>query len=269
MDTNLENKEVVKEPEVKEPEVKQESPTEVAARESGWVTKDEWVAQGKDPDAWRSAREFQERGELFEEIQRLKDSDKKTKAAFKVLVEHHKKVRELAVTEALEKLKAQKREALENHEIDKVFDIDEQIERVRNDPVSVPDIDIPAEEAGPTPTFKSWHKKNNWYQLTGDDEISRWADVIGLQYRKSHPDATETEFLEHVESKVAKRFPEVFENPNSKRSREVNPTGNEKGGGHDNFKLTEAEETVCKMLVANGDMTRKEYIDQIKKVRGG
>lgn len=264
MDTNLENIDTP----IETKETPEVSPTEVAAREAGWVSKEEWEAQGKDPAAWRNAREFQERGELFDEIQRLKESDKKTKAAFKVLVEHHKKVREIAVKEALEKLKLEKREALENHEIDRVFEIDEQIERVRNDPAGVPEIDVPAEDIGPTPVFKSWHKRNSWYQLTGDDEISRWADVMAMQFRKANPNATEIEFLEHVESKVAKRFPEVFENPNAKRSREVNPSSSEKGGNGESFKLTEAEETVCRMLVANGDMTRKEYIDQLKKVRG-
>jgi hypothetical protein len=241
---------------------------EISARESGWVPKEEWVAQGKNPDDWRSAKEFQERGELFEEIHKLKDANKKTAAAFKVLVEHHKKVRETALKEAIDKLKAEKREALENHEIERVYELDERIEKVSKEGVDVPAVDLPAVEEGPTPVFKSWHKKNPWYELTGEDEASRYADLVGIKYRKENPNSSELEFLEHVESRVAKRFPEVFENPNSKGVSEVNPRSGPRSTSGSVFKLTEAEETVCKMLVASGEMTREEYIKEVKSVRG-
>lgn len=245
-----------------------ESPYEQAARQSGWVPKEDWIAQGKNPDDWRSAREYQERGELFEEIHKLKDSNKKTSAAFRALVEHHKKVRESAVKEALEKLKQEKRQALENHEIGRVFEIDDEIERVQAHKADLPEIDIPEPEVGPTPAFKAWHKKNNWYELSGDDEASRYADVIGAQYKQKNPNATEEMLLEHVESRIARRFPELFENPNSKRPSEVNPSSEGSPQQASGFKLTEAEERVCKMLIEQGAMTRKEYIDELKKTRG-
>jgi hypothetical protein len=261
------NEEVVNNEEHQENEVVEPSPVEVAARESGWVTKDEWIAQGKDPDDWRTAREFQERGELFEEIHKLKESNKKTSNAFKVLVEHHKKVYDNAVKEAIDRLKAEKREALENNEVSRVLEIDEQIEQVRERKLEVPDVEVD-EEVGPTPTFNRWHKQNPWYKLTGDDEASRYADVIGAQYKKANPEVSERDLLEHVESKIARRFPEIFENPNGKRGHEVNPKGENKSSGTDNFKLTEEEERVCKMFVDQGVMTRKEYIDDLKKMRG-
>lgn len=270
--TQLENNTevVVETPETNQETEVQVSPVEVAAREGGWVPKEDWIAQGKNPDDWRSAKEFQERGELFEEIHKLKDANKKTTAAFKVLVEHHKKVRETAVKDALAQLKAEKKEALENHEIERVFEIDERIDQIKNTPTNdLPDVELPAEEIGPTPTFKKWHKQNSWYQLTGEDEASAYANVVGLKLRKDNPDISEAEFLASVESKVARRFPELFENPNSNRVSEVNPRS-DKGTGRpaSGFKLTEAEETVCKMLVASGDMTREEYIKEVKRVRG-
>lgn len=270
MTTETENKEVVVENATEETNQETQvtvSPAEQSAREAGWVSKDEWIAQGKSPDEWRSAKEFQERGELFEEIHKLKDSNKKTAAAFKVLVEHHKKVRETALKEAMDKLKAEKRVALENHEIERVFEIDEQLEKVRSQPVDVPNIEVPEAEVGPTTTFKSWHKRNSWYELSGDDEASRFADTLGLQFKTKNPDASEQDLLEHVESKIARRFPELFENPNGKRISEVNPRGEKLPSGGA-FKLTEAEETVCKMLVSAGDMTRAEYIAEVKKARG-
>ena len=261
--------EEVKEEASQETEVKAPSPVEEAARAAGWVSKEEWEASGKDPAEWRSAKEFQERGELFEEIHKLKDVTKKQAAAFKVLVEHHKKVRESAMKEALALLKAQKKEALENHEIDRVFAIDEEIERVKANPDELPEVDLPPVDVGPTPTFRAWHKQNTWYSLDGKDEASAYANVIGEKIRMDSPNLSEKEFLEQVESKVARRFPELFENPASKRKSEVNPKSDDKPSTGSSIKLTEAEERVCKLLVEQGVMTRKQYVDEIKKMREG
>lgn len=261
-DKEVEDKETLEENEVKE------SPTELAARESGWISKEEWVASGKNPDDWRSAKDFVERGELFDEIHKLKDNNKKTSAAFKALVEHHKKVYENAMKDALAKLKAAKKEALENHEIDRVMELDEEIEQVKERKFDMPEVEVDDVPKGPTPTFKAWHKVNKWYELEGDDEASRYADTIGIQFRTKNPNATERELLEHVEARVAKRFPEVFENPASKEKSPVNPKGDGKSKT-DTFKLTAEEERACQMFLDQGVFKNKqEYIEEVKKIRG-
>ena len=107
------------------------SNTERTALAAGWVSKDEWIAQGKNPDDWRTAREFVERGELFDQIHQLQETHKKQSAAFKVLVDHHRKVRETAIAEAIQKLKHDKRIALENHDVERVFAIDDEMDKVR------------------------------------------------------------------------------------------------------------------------------------------
>ena len=244
------------------------SPTEEKARSQGWVSKDEWVASGKHPDEWRTAREYAERGELFEEIHSLKEKEKQTSKAFRALVEHHKKVRDTAVQEALAQLKAQRREAMLNHDLDVVEAIEEKMEKVKATPVELPDVEIPEPPKGPTPTFKSWHKKNSWYELQGDHEESRIADVIGATFKKNNPDATEEEFLEHVERKIAKRFPELFENKTAPKTPEVGSNAGNKSGSGDSFKLTEEEERAFKLFTEQGaPITRKQYVDEIKKVR--
>lgn len=261
--TNSENVEVPEGEQVSQPD-----PIEVAARADGWVSKEEWEAAGKNLNEWRSAREFKDRGELFSEIHKLKEANKQTSKAFKALVEHHKNVREVAVKEAIDRLKAEKKQALQEHDVERVFEIDDEIDRVRETKTDLPVVDIPEADLGPTITFTQWHKKNDWYQLTGTDETSRYADVVGAQFKAGKPNATEEEILEHVESRISKMFPNLFKNPNSKRVSEVNPRSEGKSLDKDTFKLTEDEEKACKMFVDSGVMTRKEYVDELKKLRG-
>lgn len=260
--------EVVVEEKKEEVVVATPSADEELALASGWVPKEDWVKQGKSPDEWRPAKEFNERGELFTEIKTLKNDLKKQHQVFKALLEHHKKVAETAKREAINELVAKRKAALADHDVEAALAIDEKLDQVREAPLQVPDVQVPTEEeVAPTPYFTQWSKQNKWYKITGDDEASRHADVIGAMYKQKHPDVTERELLEHVEEKVAKRYPELFENPNRKSPAEVNAGGEQKSSGGDTFKLSEHEERVCAQLVEQKVMTRKQYIDEIKKIR--
>ena len=57
-------------------EPKQYTAVEQRALDQGWVPQDEW--QG-DPDDWRPAKEFIDRGELFRKIDELKNENKRIK----------------------------------------------------------------------------------------------------------------------------------------------------------------------------------------------
>ena len=70
--------EVKEEKVVEEPveEIVDETPeyssAEQAAMEQGWLPKEDWEEAGRDPDEWRSAREFNDRGEFFKTIHQQK-----------------------------------------------------------------------------------------------------------------------------------------------------------------------------------------------------
>ena len=85
----------VEQTEVQQPEQKQVTPEvdsyELQAREQGWKPKEEYEG---DPEKWRPAKEFVERGELFGKIDTMGKELKETRKALKMLQEHHSKVKE-------------------------------------------------------------------------------------------------------------------------------------------------------------------------------
>ena len=82
-------------------------PYEDQAREQGWKPKEEFEG---DPEKWRPAKEFVERGELFNKIDSMGKELKETRKALKMLQEHHAKVKEIEFKRAVEELKmAQKK----------------------------------------------------------------------------------------------------------------------------------------------------------------
>ena len=76
---------------------------EQRALDQGWVPKDEWAGE---PDDWRPAREFLDRGELFKKIDDQNRTIKDLKRAQADFAKHHEKVREIEFKRALESLKA-------------------------------------------------------------------------------------------------------------------------------------------------------------------
>ena len=62
------------------------NPYDKQAREMGWRPKEEWEGE---PEKWRDAKEFVERGELYGKIDSVGRELKETRKALKMLQEHH------------------------------------------------------------------------------------------------------------------------------------------------------------------------------------
>ena len=103
---------------------------EQKAMEQGWVPQDQWEG---DPEQWRPAKEFLDRGELFKKIEDQNRTIKEFKRALDDLKQHHSKTRETEYARALQALKAQKKTALEEGDADTVIKLDDQIDLVKEE----------------------------------------------------------------------------------------------------------------------------------------
>jgi len=124
-----ENKEVI--PENNTEQKQEHTPTEIELRamEDGWVPQDEW--QG-DPEVWRPAKEFVDRGELFKKIDDQNRTIKEFKRALDDLKNHTQKVRETEYNRALATLKEQKKNALLEGDAERVVSLDDEIDLVKD-----------------------------------------------------------------------------------------------------------------------------------------
>ena len=118
--------------ELNQEQVPDVNPIEAQAREQGWTPREEFDAN---PDnagkKWRDAEEFVDRGELFSKIDELSRKYKSTQKTLDQLNDHHKKVKDAEYQRALNTLKAQKKEALEEGDADALIEIDDRIADVK------------------------------------------------------------------------------------------------------------------------------------------
>lgn len=258
------NTEVTKEVEV--------NPEEAKASESGWVPKDKWVEQGNDPDSWRSAREFNERGEFFKTIHTTKSELKRTQSALTALQRHHQYVFEKAHQKAINDLRKEKRQAMQQEDFQRVEEIDAEIEQANREAVqTVQTLNAQAQEvasAGTHPEFQVWMDRNQWYVTDG--EMREFAEAAGLAYFSRNPKANPQEVLAEVEKKVKKAYPEKF----GIRKTAPNPVAaSDKSTGASKkstpkIQLDDLERQIADTLVRSGVMTEEQYIAELQKVKG-
>lgn len=241
----------------------QPSPIELKAMEEGWVPQDEW--QGE-PDAWRPAKEFVDRGELFKKIDDQNRTVKQLKQALDDLKGHHARVRETEYARALQSLKNQKKEAMTDGDADAVLRIEDQIDLVKEEQTNLRIQTAQARtqiEDIPAPEFVAWTSRNKWY--TNDEGMKGYADSIGRSL--SAAGLSPTAVLAEVEKRVKTEFPHKFTNPNRAKAGSVEGSSAKGGTSGESFDLSPVERQVMERFVKQGIMTKEKYITELKANR--
>jgi len=255
--------EEVKEPIAPDEEENTLPPAEEKARDLGWVDQEEWVEQGNSEEDWITHQEFNRRGELFDKIAKQNKRIKQMEATMFEFKKHHDKVAETSYKKALEDLKAQKIEAMENGEFSQVADIDEQLADLKTKSKETTDTSDAA--------FMEWRSENSWYD---DDPVLREeADIIAAGYLTRNQDKTVSDAGEFVTEKIKKMYPEKFRNNNRTKPTAVGSSGTTtiptKPAGNSKLKreLTSDEKKLGNEFVRQGLFKNlNEYKDDLAKL---
>lgn len=232
---------------------------EQRASDQGWVPEDQWEG---DPSAWRPAKEFLDRGELFKKIDDQNRTIKEMRRTLDDLAKHHSQVAAVEYKRALESLKAQKKEALLEQDADKVVDIDERMEAVREAQRNIQQVRVPQPAPELNPIFVSWKERNPWYD--NNQAMRERADAIGNTLHGVSP----TEILNEVERRIKKEFPQRFENPARQRATAVEGSTNKGNKKEDSFQLTDEQRRVANRLIKSiPNYTMEKYVEELKKVK--
>lgn len=192
-----------------------EETVEQKATELGWVEKSEWKG---DPDKWRPAEEFVERGEKILPI--VKKELEKTKAELKIALSLNQQEIERIKQDAYEKAKSEylARVRLIDQKEAEAFKAGDgeayaEIKRVREN-IKPPE---PPKPAAPQVdvVFEDWKSKNAWYQT--DPELTDAADIISHKIVAERggkvTDQDRPELLKEMEKRVKASHPHKFSNP--------------------------------------------------------
>ena len=240
----------------------EDNPYEDVARNQGWKSKEEYEG---DPNKWRPAKEFVERGELFSKIDSIGRELKETRKAMKMLQEHHSQVKQVEYKKALAELKALQKKHLEDGNSDGYLETSEILTDLQAEQKAR---EIVTQTATPTvdPRFTAWVNENKWYNT--DQDMRDHADIIGQRYAAQHPNEDPEDVLKVVEKMVRQRFPQKFSNPNRMKPGAVSSSNTSSIKTVANFEMSEDEKRVMNTFVRTGVMSKEDYIAQLKLIRG-
>lgn len=236
------------------------SPMEARAREMGWVPAEDFEG---DPQEWVTAEVFVARKPLFDTLSKKNKEVKELRKAVEQLQTHYAKVEEHAYKRAIEDLRMQKKVAIREQDFEVAEELDEKIDELREQQMKAAFKPQPLQ---PPPEIDQWMSENKWYVT--DPELKQYADIIGKGLIGSGKDPGEV--LETVTKEVKARFPDKFRNPNRDKapSVETKPNGKPPTKGKDYVELTDDERKSMNTFIKMGVMSKEEYIDSIRKLRG-
>ena len=235
---------------------------ESKAREAGWRPQEEFEG---DPEQWISAKEFLQRGELYERIHRQSRELRQTQKMVQELAAHNQKVEQAAYERALADLRQQKRNALDIGDTEAVINLDDQILEVREAAKSAKQA-VEANQNTIPPEYFSFAEKNTWY--TKDKAMTAFADSIGVQLKQSGLTDPAT-FFRVIEQEVKKEFAHKFKRQESGPSA-VEGATQSKAGGSKTFTPSEQEKAIAKQFVRAGVFkSEADYYKQLSGINAG
>ena len=207
----------------------------------------------------------------------LKENLSAVQASVNALKEHNEKVYQTEVkklTAEIETLKKERKSAIELADVDKVEELDAQIEAKKNDLVAPKINDSSKAGAVENPVYDEWIQDNQWH--LEDNELAQFADSVAQNY----VGAPLPRIYALVRQKVQEVFPEKFTtvksatvaNVATKPIGPVSPVdkGSNNKGATTSFSkadLTPDQVSIMNQFVRGGIMSEEQYIKDIASMQ--
>lgn len=192
------------------PEPATEIPQE--ERPKGHISKDDWIAMGRDGEEWRSADAFEERGKWIKRVQDLENRVSTTEQSAEDQVRHLNAFHEAKIKD----LKVKQREAVELGDTEQYDALDKQIDETKGAQAVAPVNNGATAEA-------AWNTANPWINQPGPKSTY----AISQYGVYSKQGMTAQQALQMVDQDIKREFPSV----NTARQAAPTSEGGSKPGG--------------------------------------
>jgi hypothetical protein len=244
-----------------------ESETQAAAL--GWVPKEQWVEDGHDADDWKPAKVFLEHGQMIGKIRQQSRELDETRKALNFLNTKNKEVYEKGYQSAIKELREQKRAALAEGDLVKADEIDERIDRTKDELQQVrQQAPVQPRTQAPDPEHAEWLQRNQWYN---DGVMQKFADALAVEYiNVNSGQVTPADVRDFVEKEVKKEFAHKFKRTGVTAP---NPDGNgrapEKKATSGNLdsrlakakaEMSDEQRSIMKTMMRSAGLSEAEYL---------
>lgn len=237
---------------------------EAEARKMGWTPKDEFRG---DPEKWRGADEFVERGRTMlpivrKTVERQERQIAELRQTITDLAAYNTKAEKQAFERALKELKAEQVAAVKAGDADAFVEVDEKIADLHKEAREKPQIKVP--QPGEDPEYLEWVGRNKWVDT--DKEASIYATHYAGYLRESGDKRVGAIFLDDVAKAVKEKFPDKFKNPRREAPGAVESGAQpaKRGGGKTYADLPADARAACDRMARNGYADKPKEMAEFK-----
>lgn len=263
------------------PEKPQLTAAEQKASAQGWKPEAEWVASGGDPEKWRPATVWLDRGELLGQNKALKNKVDELSSAFVKMTEANRRAFIAGREQAIKELTNARKQAMREGDLERVVDLEEKAEAVKSElqqAIREPAKQPPKDE-GHSPTYILWLGQNRWY--LEDPLMHNYANAVIQKHMQANPDTSEQDAFDLMVRETKKVFPDKFpkertaaeppEPDSSGRRASVGNTERKNVNSEWDQLISEMDPLSAKIatnLVTSGNMSKATYLEKYRNSKG-
>lgn len=227
------------------------SEIEVKARKMGWTEKENFRG---DPEKWRPAEEFVERGEnmlpiIKAQVKRQDREIAELKETLQKFGEYHTKTEQRAYEKALNDLREQRAQAIASGDGAAFDRVDNEINAMRSQ-FKPPSVEIKHQDSEADPVYIEWKSRNTW---VNDPRAEQWAFNYGNYLVNSGKAERGIDVFEKISKAARTEFPEKFTNPRRDAAPSVEggvPAA--RRGGKSYADIPASDRAACERMAKNG-----------------
>lgn len=183
----------------------EENEVEQKAKKYGHLSKEDWIAQGKDPDQWKSPEEFNRTGEILDQLYSMKKQLDKRDREIQALVDYQQRTSEREYERAKQELEQKLTMAKEDMDMEAVSHYTKELSRVED--MEQQNKQQSIQEAHQAALSRFTERNKHWFNEQNPDLMTR-AQVIDQELKSIYPNATFDELAQKIEMRMQYEYPD-------------------------------------------------------------
>ena len=175
------------------------------AKKYGHLSKDDWIAQGKDPKLWKSPEEFNKTGEILEQIYSLRKQVELRDRELKNVVEYHKKASQREYERARQDLEQRLAASKDDMDVEGVSHYTKELTRLEDYENQTQTQQKQQSQQDAESRFVE--RNQHWYNERNADLV-RQAHAISAELQSIYPSASPDELAQKIELRMQYEHPE-------------------------------------------------------------
>lgn len=175
------------------------------AKKYGHLSKEEWVAQGKDPKLWKSPEDFDKTGKVIEQLYSLKKKVDQRDREIQLMMEYQERTKQREYERAKQELESRLAHSKDDMDMEGVSHYTKELVRLQDNEQTTKSNQMQQAQSNAQTAFLE--RNQHWFNDRNPDLKNR-AIEIDNELKSVYPNATYEELAQKIETRMQYEHPE-------------------------------------------------------------